>query len=149
MFPKGPVKSISSAELRFAMAIFENAALMKTPRGNVEERRVVIVDDDGIEQAYSLGDHQLTRGLTAVLDHYKEQGSAEAERYAVAWRILCIPNLANHPACADWLIEAAEKLVFHDAVIETLAVFPMTYGDEICPEDFFRAVETAASCKAA
>src|SRR5690242_8501998 len=125
MFPSGVVKPVSAAELRFAMAIFENAALMKAPRANVEARRFVIIEDDGTASAYRLGDHQLTRGLTAVLDHYKEQRVPPAERHAIAWRILCIPNLVKDPACANWLQETETKLEFHDAVIDTLATFPM------------------------
>jgi hypothetical protein len=138
------VKPVSVKELLFAMSVFENAALMKTPRPNVENRRTTVIDEKGKATTYKIADRKQNRGLIAVIDHYKEQKIPDEDRHAMSWRIMSVGEVLNHPSCKEWKKESDGVLQIDDAVIETLASFPMKYGEEIEMEEFFGQVEVTA-----
>ena len=143
MEPGGLLNSFSVDEMRFAIAVFESAALMKTPRP-VRVRDAALVNEQGKIVAYRVGDDRLWRGITAVIDHYKEQKLPPEDRHSIAWRILLIPDLAAHPACGDRIRQTETKLELDDAVVETLASYPVRLDVEVSIEDFFRQVELTA-----
>lgn len=81
----------------YAVDIFQNAAALKMPSVNPQEKKLVF-DDSTI----SFTDIPLNRGMLAVVDEMKEVISEE-DRYSLLHRLLCIGDIIQWSEISDWL----------------------------------------------